>query len=181
MLKPDNQKHWLLVICPLSSLGKLTMKRLYKKILAILTGSSLLVIFGVVLVSSLSRYLFNAPIQWSEEVAKYAMIYGTMFGMALCYLEGIHIRFTFLEDMVSAKIRHLLHFISDIIALISGGVIAYSGYLFMMKRGAIEAPGTGIQMYYFQVAMVIGGVCLVLAALIRLTQYIQPKTVSEGQ
>jgi len=83
------------------------MKRLYKNTLSILTGTSLFVIFGVVLVSSLSRYLFNSPIQWSEEVAKYAMIYGTMFGMALCYLEGIHIRFTFLEDMVSAKIRPL--------------------------------------------------------------------------
>ncbi|NLQ17776.1 TRAP transporter small permease [Marinomonas sp. M1K-6] len=157
------------------------MKRLYKNTLATLTGTSLFVIFGVVLVSSLSRYLFNSPIQWSEEVAKYAMIYGTMFGMALCYLEGIHIRFTFLEDMVSAKVRHILHIISDLIALISGAVFVYSGYLFMMKRGAIQAPGTGIQMYYFQVAMVIGGVCLVIAALIRLADYFQPKNTSEGQ
>jgi TRAP-type C4-dicarboxylate transport system permease small subunit len=158
------------------------MKRLYKKFLAILTGSSLLIIFGVILISSLSRYLFNSPIQWSEEVAKYAMIYGTMFGMALCYLEGIHIRFTFLEDMVSAKIRYVLHFISDLIALISGGVLTYSGYLFMMKRGAIEAPGTGIQMYYFQVAMVIGGACLVIAAAIRLADYYsQFKPLQKGQ
>ena len=158
------------------------MKRLYKKFLAILTGSSLLIIFGVILISSLSRYLFNSPIQWSEEVAKYAMIYGTMFGMALCYLEGIHIRFNFLEDMVSAKIRYVLHFISDLIALISGGVLTYSGYLFMMKRGAIEAPGTGIQMYYFQVAMVIGGACLVIAAAIRLADYYsQFKPLQKGQ
>jgi len=52
----------------------------YKRMLAFLTGTSLFVIFAVVLVSSLSRYLLNAPIQWSEEVARYAMIYGTMFG-----------------------------------------------------------------------------------------------------
>ncbi len=157
------------------------MKRLYKKVLSILTGTSLFVIFAVILASSLSRYLLNSPIQWSEEVAKYAMIYGTMFGMALCYLEGIHIRFTFLEEMVSAKIRHSLHFISDAIALISGCVLTYSGYLFMMKRGAIQAPGTGIQMYYFQVAMVIGGACLVIAALIRLVDYFQSTTLEKGQ
>lgn len=157
------------------------MKRLYKKVLSILTGTSLFVIFAVILASSLSRYLLNSPIQWSEEVAKYAMIYGTMFGMALCYLEGIHIRFTFLEEMVSAKIRHSLHFISDAIALISGCVLTYSGYLFMMKRGAIQAPGTGIQMYYFQVAMVIGGACLVIAALIRLVDYFQSTSLEKGQ
>jgi TRAP-type C4-dicarboxylate transport system permease small subunit len=147
------------------------MKSLYKKILAGLTGSSLFVVFAVVLVSSLSRYLFNSPIQWSEEIAKYAMIYGTMFGMILCYLEGMHIKFSFLEDAVSSKIRTVLWFVSDIVAAVSGGVMAWSGYLFMMKRGAIFAPGSGIQMYYFQAAMVIGGVGLVIAALIKLTEY----------
>jgi len=156
------------------------MKRLYKKLLSILTGTSLFVIFAVILASSLSRYLLNSPIQWSEEVAKYAMIYGTMFGMALCYLEGIHIRFTFLEEMVSVRMRHSLHFISDAIALISGCVLTYSGYLFMMKRGAIQAPGTGIQMYYFQVAMGIGGACLVIAALVRLVDYFQSIALEKG-
>ncbi|NVK71960.1 MAG: TRAP transporter small permease [Oceanospirillaceae bacterium] len=157
------------------------MKRLYKNTLAALTGTSLFVIFGVILISSLSRYLFNSPIQWSEEVAKYAMIYGTMFGTTLCYLEGIHIRFSFLEDMVSTKVRHALNVISDIIALVSGCVLAYSGYIFMMKRGGIQAPGTGIQMYYFQAAMVIGGVCLVIAAAIRLVDYFQSNTLEKGQ
>lgn len=147
------------------------MKRLYKYLLSFLTGSSLFVVFAVVFASSLSRYLFNSPIQWAEEVAKYAMIYGTMFGMVLCYLEGIHIRFTFLED-VAPKLRGTLNAISDIVALVSGTILCYSGYLFMMKRGGIEAPGTGIEMYYFHVAMVIGGAGLSIAAAIRVGERI---------
>ncbi len=157
------------------------MKRLYKYLLSFLTGSSLFVVFAVVFASSLSRYLFNAPIQWAEEAAKYAMIYGTMFGMVLCYLEGIHIRFTFLEDIVPPKIRNILHFVSDIVALVSGAILCYSGYLFMMKRGGIQAPGTGIDMYYFQVAMVIGGAGLTIAALMRVIErFTQFKSTSEG-
>jgi TRAP-type C4-dicarboxylate transport system permease small subunit len=74
------------------------MKLFYKKVLSWLTGSSLFIVFAVVLVSSMSRYTFNAPILWSEEVAKFAMIYGAMFGSILCYLEGIHIKFSFVED-----------------------------------------------------------------------------------
>ncbi|TPE47507.1 TRAP transporter small permease [Maribrevibacterium harenarium] len=155
------------------------MKRLYKLLLSFLTGSSLFVVFAVVLASSLSRYLFNAPIQWSEEIAKYAMIYGTMFGMVLCYLEGIHIRFTFLEDMLGDKLRQVLFLVSDLVALATGVVLTYSGYLFMMKRGALQAPGTGIQMYYFQVAMVIGGALLVIAALFRLSTYLRKSTTSQ--
>ncbi len=143
------------------------MKDTYKKILSFLTGTSLLVIFAVVLVSSLSRYLFNSPIQWSEEIAKYAMIYGTMFGAILCYMEGMHIKFTFLEDALSENMRKKFYVISDLVVLASGVVLTWSGYLFVVKRGALEAPGTGIQMYYFQSAMVIGGVGLVIAALIK--------------
>ncbi|SBT18571.1 Sialic acid TRAP transporter permease protein SiaT [Marinomonas gallaica] len=147
------------------------MIRLYKRLLAFLTGTSLFVIFSVVLVSSLSRYLLNSPIQWSEEVARYAMIYGTMFGTVLCYLHGLHIRFSFLENLVKPTIKKALQFISDLVTLGSGAVLAYSGYLFMMKRGAINAPAVGIQMYYFQAAMVVGGVMLAIAAVLRLTEY----------
>lgn len=147
------------------------MIRLYKRMLAFLTGTSLFVIFAVVLVSSLSRYLLNSPIQWSEEVARYAMIYGTMFGTVLCYLHGIHIRFSFLEDLVKPGFKKILNIISDLVALASGSVLAYSGYIFMMKRGAINAPAVGIQMYYFQAAMVIGGVLLAIAALLRVVEH----------
>ncbi|WP_425641116.1 TRAP transporter small permease [Marinomonas gallaica] len=148
------------------------MIRLYKRLLAFLTGTSLFVIFSVVLVSSLSRYLLNSPIQWSEEIARYAMIYGTMFGTVLCYLHGLHIRFSFLENAVQPKIKIALQFISDLVTLASGVVLAYSGYLFMMKRGAINAPAVGIQMYYFQAAMVVGGLLLAIAAALRLAEYV---------
>jgi len=156
------------------------MKRLYKNILSLLTGSSLVVIFAVILVSSLSRYLLNSPIQWSDEVARYAMIYGAMFGVVLCYLEGVHVRFTFLEDIVSKKIRHILHILSDIVSLGCGVVLIWSGYLFMMKRGGIESPSIGISMYYFQAAIMIGGIGLTIAALIRLSEYFTPETKKEG-
>jgi len=35
----------------------------------------------------------------------------------------------------------------------------------MMKRGGIKLLGRAIEMYYFQVAMVICGLCLIIAAL----------------
>ncbi|MBV1789527.1 TRAP transporter small permease [Marinobacterium sp. D7] len=151
------------------------MKPLYKKFLALATGSSLFVVFAVVLTSSLMRYLFNAPLQWSEEVAKYGMIYGTMFGMVLCYLDDIHIKFGFLEYGVPAFIKRLLNLALDLIALGTGVVLAWSGYQFVLKRGGIDAPGTGLPMSVFQSAMVIGGICLVIAALLQLPAHFKAK------
>ena len=147
------------------------MFNLYTRLLSFLTGLSLFAVFAVVLVASLSRYLFNMPIQWSEEVAKYAMIYGAMFGMTLCYLNNSHIRFTFLESLTKKTWHRWIYLLHDAIALGCGGVIAWSGYLFVAKRGALVATGTGLPMYWFQSAMVVGGVTLVLAALIKIIRH----------
>ncbi|MFC6670488.1 TRAP transporter small permease [Marinobacterium aestuariivivens] len=75
------------------------MKDLYKKLLAWATGGSLFIVFAVVLVASMSRYLLNYSIQWSDEVARYAMIYGAMFGSTLCYMDDTHIKFGFMEKI----------------------------------------------------------------------------------
>lgn len=147
------------------------MFAIYTRMLAFMTGLSLLVVFAVTLGASLSRYLLDMPIQWSEEVAKYAMIYGAMFGMTLCYLHNSHIRFTFLESL-TPKIHHRwIYLTHDLIALGSGALLIWSGYLFMAKRGSLIATGTGLPMAYFQAAMMVGGVCLTLAALIKIIRH----------
>ncbi|MFC6673370.1 TRAP transporter small permease [Marinobacterium aestuariivivens] len=157
------------------------MKLLYKKVLSWLTGGSLFIVFAVVLGSSLSRYALNAPIQWSEEIAKYAMIYGAMFGTILCYLEGIHIRFGFVADAVPVQVQRLFNILVDITTLGSGVVLVWSGYLFVLKRGGILATGTGLPMYVFQSAMIVGGIGLTLAALIKLMERFGHRTEAQAQ
>ncbi|GGO85890.1 hypothetical protein GCM10011348_35490 [Marinobacterium nitratireducens] len=157
------------------------MKHIYKTTLSWLTGGSLFIVFAVVLVSSLSRYALNAPIQWSEEVAKYAMIYGAMFGTILCYLEGLHIKFGFIEDAVPAAVRRVFEVLIDVVTLGCGLVLVWSGYLFVIKRGGIVATGTGLPMAYFQAAMVIGGAGLALAALIKLLERLKRQPITQPQ
>lgn len=143
------------------------MLHYYRTLMAWLTGASLVLVFGVVLASSVSRYAFDAPFAWSEEVAKYGMIYGTLFGSVLAYLQSSHIGFNLVHDLLSERLRLWLRPLLDLIGLAVGIALAVSGYLFMIKRGGIQSTGTGLPMYYFQAAMPVGGVCLALAALLK--------------
>lgn len=140
----------------------------FKRLLAGLSGLSILVVFGVVFAGSVSRYLFSSPLQWSEEVAKYAMIYGCMFGVAYAYLQGTQITFSIVIDTVPSALRRKLAVVVDAATLVLGGVLAYAGWIFAAKRGGIVASGIGIQMYWAQIALTVGGVCLVIAAILRL-------------
>ncbi|MFC6670487.1 hypothetical protein [Marinobacterium aestuariivivens] len=56
-------------------------------------------------------------------------------------------------------------------------VLVWSGYLFVLKRGSIDAPGTGIPMGVFQSAMIIGGVALVIAALLKLPDNLKGRAI----
>jgi TRAP-type C4-dicarboxylate transport system permease small subunit len=152
----------------------------FKRLLAGLSGLSILVVFGVVFAGSVSRYLFSSPLQWSEEIAKYAMIYGCMFGVAYAYLQGSQITFSIVVDIVPARFRRRLAVIVDAATLVLGAVLAYAGYIFAAKRGGIVASGIGIQMYWAQIAITVGGVCLVIAAILRLASYLQ-KTQAGGE
>lgn len=151
------------------------MKDLYSKLLAWATGGSLFIVFAVVLVASLTRYLFNYPIQWSEEVARYAMIYGAMFGTILCYMQDIHIKFGFMEK-ISGLAKKVVDILTDLVALSTGVALTWSGYLFVLKRGGIDAPGTGIPMSVFQSAIIVGGVGLVIGALLKLPDHLKTRT-----
>ncbi|MBC7003095.1 TRAP transporter small permease [Photobacterium sp. BZF1] len=145
----------------------------YKKLLSVLAALSLFILFSVMLAASISRYFLDSPILWSEEVAKYSMIYGVMFGMILCYLEGLHIKFSVLDSFLSKKSLDRLNILTDIAVLASGVLITWSGYLFVIRRGSITSPGTGLSMYFFQSAIVIGGAGLTIAAIMKLASYIQ--------
>jgi TRAP-type C4-dicarboxylate transport system permease small subunit len=144
------------------------LRGLLARLLAAATGTSLLVVFLVVFASSVSRYAFNAPFVWSEELAKYAMIYGTLFGAALAYLQGAHIRFAILADSLPAGPRQVLARLVDVAVLGLGATLLVSGFLFAARRGALLSSGLPMPMAYAQAAIAIGGFLFAVIALLNL-------------
>lgn len=61
------------------------------------------VMFGIAIANALLRYFFSAPIVWGEEISRYAMIWGTMIGVALAYRGGQHVAITLLVDLVPRR------------------------------------------------------------------------------
>lgn len=157
----------------------------FKKVFSFGAGASIFSVFLIVFINSTRRYSVGKSLEWGEELPVYLAIYGVMFGIAWAYMEDRHVRFTMLVGFLPESYTRKLYLVVDAIMVITGGMLAYSGYLFMMKRGGVEASGvinlakdikatTGWegallfgQMYPYYAAMVIGGVLLLIAATIR--------------
>ncbi|SDP44516.1 TRAP transporter small permease [Desulforhopalus singaporensis] len=149
---------------------------------------SMAVVFIVVFLNSLRRYTIGKSFEWGEELPIFVAIYGIMFGSAWAYLEDRHIKFTMLVGFLSEKTSRYLFMLVDLVMVITGSLLAYSGYLFAAKRGAMESSGminlakqltaiTGLKhflvfgtLYPYQAAMIGGGIMVAIAAILKFLQ-----------
>jgi TRAP-type transport system small permease protein len=158
----------------------------FSKFFATGAGLSIFLVFLIIFVNSTRRYTIGKSFEWGEQLPVFIAIYGIMFGMAWAYLNDQHIRFTILVDFIPEKFAKILYGIVDIIMVVTGVVLAYSGYLFALKRGKLEASGlinsakslsdmlhvdfivSLGKMFPYQFALAIGGAMLVIASLLKL-------------
>lgn len=172
--------------------------RLYSKLASAGASLSMAALFLIVLINSLRRYTIGKSFEWGEELPIYIAIYGVMFGMAWAYLQDRHIRFIMLVRFLSQSWTRKLYILVDLIVVINGALLTYSGWMFVLKRGRVEASGiinlakdlktltgwdgliwVGYQ-YPYQAAMILGGVMLTIAALLKLFQHFIDDAVFES-
>lgn len=171
-----------------STLG--VARRIAASFLSAGAALSMAAVFLVVFVNSVRRYTLGKSFEWGEELPVYLAIYGVMFGAALAYLQDRHVRFVVVVDLLPRRLLHVLLLVVDLVMVCIGAGLAYSGYLFMAKRGAVEASGiigpakwlktlSGFEavemlglMAPYQAAIVVGGVLVAVAAALKLLERI---------
>lgn len=160
--------------------------RLFSQFAAAGASLSMIVLFLIVFINSVRRYTIGKSFEWGEELPIFIAIYGVMFGIAWAYIQDRHICFTMLVRFLSESLTRKLYIIVDLIMVVNGVLLTYSGWMFVIKRGRVEASGiinlakevkalTGWDsmiwlghQYPYQAAMVLGGVMLAIAALLKL-------------
>lgn len=165
-----------------------TVSRGFTAILAVCSGLSMTLVFVIILTNSLMRYTIGTSLQWGEKLPIYLTVYGVMFGTALAYLLDRHVRFTLVVDAVGAKARHVFLLAVDVVMILSGSLLAWSGWEFAERGGRLSASSlrslsrtlaetTGIdgleifgKLYPYQFAMAVGGVLVAVAALLKLAE-----------
>lgn len=155
--------------------------------------------FLVVLVNSIRRYTLGKSFEWGDELPVYLAVYGVMFGAALAYLQDRHVRFVMVVGVLPRSVYRGLFLVVDLLMVVIGAGLTYSGYLFAAKRGGIEAPGiigsakwlkalSGIEgletlgiMAPYQAAMVVGGLLITVAAALKFLERITGEGPRPGE
>jgi tripartite ATP-independent transporter DctM subunit len=106
---------------------------------AILLAADLLVVCGSVLL----RFLFNAPVEWADDVARGLMVGSSFFGAASALARSENLGVAFFIDRLPAAARAVVDAIGALLVTVIAGYVAYNA----IKLGGLttgQTSGSGL-------------------------------------
>lgn len=103
-----------------------------------LGAALLLVMAALAFANVITRYLFQYPLAFTEELEVNALVWLTLFGTASAFRRRRHLRMLFFQDRFPLKVRKVLNIV---IALLGVGVftaLGYLGYLQLLDERLLE-------------------------------------------
>src|SRR6202166_1901603 len=91
-------------------------------IAAILLAADLLVVVGSVLL----RFVFNAPVEWSDDVARGLMVGSSFFGAASALARSENLGVAFFVNLLPAKVRPVIDAVSALLVAVVSAYVAFN-------------------------------------------------------
>jgi len=86
--------------------------------------------------SVVARYVLHLPLDWSDEISAYAVIWCTFFGISALIKTDQHVRVDLLTGRFSEKRQNILNLFHTLLGLGFVLVVAWGGYLMVKKAHA---------------------------------------------
>jgi TRAP-type C4-dicarboxylate transport system permease small subunit len=127
------------------------------RIATFLAVAILLAMTAVITLQIVCRFFFTA-LSWSEELARYLMIWLTFLGASMGVKRGAHIAVTFAISPLPKAVRKGLELLVYALCLYFFSTVAYYGWRLMNMQAYQVSAGLGISMRYVYVSLPVGGV-----------------------
>lgn len=133
---------------------------------------SMTVLVSCVFLQVFSRYVLKSSVPWTEELARYALVYLTFSGAALATRRASNIRVDFVVESLPPRARFVLACLSDLlVAGVSLMLIWYGGRFAWLSRNTIS-PALDQSMMLVNIAMPVAGVLILAWSLTSLVERI---------
>jgi TRAP-type C4-dicarboxylate transport system permease small subunit len=152
-------------------LNKLIVK-LYD-LFQILGGIVLAVIMSTVLAGILSRYVFNRPFTWTEELCTFLMVYLAYLTAPLATISSEHVVADFLKSIMPKKFSYVMNYVIRFFEIFFFIFVARSCIHYIPKR-TFMTPVLHIPRAAFYIPVLVGTLLMILSIVIHLLNDIIP-------
>lgn len=145
------------------------LRNILNKILNGLAGISLTAMVILTTYQVITRYVFNAPSTWSEELVGYLFAWSTMFGAAIVSGERGHMNIPILVDRMGPTARKGFHIFSEVIAfLFSATILVFGGVQVSSLAMGQQTSSLGVAVGVFYWVMPVCGVVMALYSILNI-------------
>jgi TRAP-type C4-dicarboxylate transport system permease small subunit len=145
-----------------------------------IAGVLLAVVVGIVLIQVFGRYVLQMSLSWPEELARYVLVWLTIFGAAAAAASRSQIVVDTLLELVPTSVCRALEVLSALAGLVAVGLLVWTSQpLITGPAGRSTSPATGIPSFWIYLAIPVGGVLLMLFALAELVEILRRKSPAD--
>jgi tripartite ATP-independent transporter DctM subunit len=129
---------------------------------AVLLAADLLVVCGSVLL----RFLFNAPVEWADDVARGLMVGSSFFGAASALARSENLGVAFFIDMLPGSVRRMVDSVGAVLVIVISGYVAFNAIkLGWLTTGQTSGSGLPLELTFYP--MGVGALFMTVFALDR--------------
>src|SRR3981189_3002413 len=104
----------------------------------------------VVCVSVLLRFLFNAPVEWADDVARGLMVGSSFFGAASALARAENLGVAFFFDMLPAAARRVVDAVGALLVTVISGYVAFNAIkLGWLTTGQTSGSGPPLALTFY--------------------------------
>jgi len=123
---------------------------------------------GVLFTGVVARYVFHTPLVWTDELASILFLWLAMLGSVIALQRSEHMRLTAVVAGMSASGRARTDALASAAVAVFLLMVVPSAWDYASDQWFIETPALGIHDTYRAMAILVGGVLMVITALTRL-------------
>jgi tripartite ATP-independent transporter DctM subunit len=123
-----------------------------------------------------ARYVFHAPLVWSDELASILFLWLAMLGAVVAFHRGEHMRMTAIVNRASPATRAFLDLVAIAAALAFLLMIAMPGYEYAIEEQYVTTPALEIANVWRAAALPVGTALMIAFAVLRLAERVRWKT-----
>ena len=121
----------------------------------------LILMFIVVMIGIVSRYIFRAPIFGTDELARYLMFYMVMLGSAVAFREEKHPALLFIIQKFPTRFVKVWNVIKDTILIIILIIIFKEGCNIALNGIMMKTPALRISSFWIYLALPVGALLMI--------------------
>ncbi len=112
----------------------------------------------VVMISVVTRYVFNNPLGWADEFARVFVAWGAMFGFSVALRERRHIGVDLLYTAVPDRVKHGMDLLANLIGLVFAAFMSVTGWklIVFLKMLGLKSIYTDIPEWILQLIIPLG-------------------------